>query len=110
LIATSAFQNDLTRSGLRYDQAVMADDLPFYSPRLKPRPQRQATAGELVWSLRKNGRTLRCELRDHGPDGCEAQLLRDGEFYAGRRFDRREMALHYVHRRRSELERDGWAA
>ena len=49
-------------------------------------------------------------LHDGDAAISEAQLLRDGEFYAGRRFDRRELALQYVNRRRRELERDGWTA
>ena len=87
----------------------MADE-PCYRPTLKPRPPREAKAGEFVWTFQKNARTLRCELRDHGEHGCEAQLVRDDEFYVGRRFDRRELALKYVNVRRADLERGGWAS
>jgi hypothetical protein len=87
----------------------MADEPKWYQPNYRL-PERTPQPGEPVWTLQKNGRTLRCELRDHGEHGCEAQLLRDGEFYVGRRFDRRELALKYVILRRSELRRDGWAA
>jgi hypothetical protein len=38
--------------------------------------------GEPLWSLRKDGRQITCELRSHGEYGWEAQLFRDGEFYA----------------------------
>jgi hypothetical protein len=47
----------------------------------KPRP------GELLWTLRKGGKTAPCELRYNGEYGVEAQFFRDGEFFSGRRFD-----------------------
>src|ERR1700730_19097080 len=58
-----------------------------------------------------NGRRVACQLRDHGePAGAEVQLLKDGEVYAGRRFDTRALALRHADHVRVSLERDGWRA
>jgi hypothetical protein len=84
----------------------MADQ--WYSPGYHPPPPR-AHPNEPLWTLERNGRHVACELRDHGePSGAEVQLLRDGEFYAGRRFDTRTMALRHAEHVRENLERDGW--
>jgi hypothetical protein len=65
--------------------------------------------GESLWTLERNGRQVACELRDHGePAGAEVQLLKNGEFYAGRRFDTRDLALRHADHVRASLERDGW--
>ena len=67
----------------------MADQ--WYSPGYRDPPPRERQA-ESLWTLVRNGRHVTCELRDHGePAGAEVQLLRDGEFYAGRRFDTRAL-------------------
>jgi hypothetical protein len=49
-----------------------------------------------------------CQLRSHGEYGWEAQLFRDGEFYAGRRFDLRAQAVAHAEQTRRDLEREGW--
>jgi hypothetical protein len=64
--------------------------------------------GEPLWSLRRDGRQITCELRSHGEYGWEAQLFRDGEFYAGRRFDPRAHAVAHAEQTRQDLEREGW--
>jgi hypothetical protein len=33
--------------------------------------------GEHLWSIRKDGQQLDCELRDHGPWGVEVQICRE---------------------------------
>ena len=66
--------------------------------------------GEPLWTLTKAGRRITCELRDDGVYGCEAQLLRDGDFYAGRRFAHRAGALAHAADVRTRLEQDGWQA
>ena len=43
-----------------------------------------------------------------GVHGCEAQLLCDGAFYAGRRFANRAGALAHAADVRARLEQDGW--
>ena len=97
---------DLSGHDVRYCERVA--DESFASPTWKfpspvPRP------GELVWTLRKDGRTIACELRDGGEyAGVEAQLLRDGEFYAGRRFITRALAVQHATTVRRDLERNRW--
>jgi hypothetical protein len=82
----------------------------WYSPGYSPSPRRERRA-EALWTLVRNGRQVACELRDHGePTGVEVQLLRNGEFYAGRRFDTRVHALRHADHVRLSLERDGWHA
>ena len=53
-------------------------------------------ASEPLWTLDNGGRRVTCELRDDGAHGCEAQLLRDSAFYAGRRFADRAQALAHT--------------
>jgi hypothetical protein len=85
-------------------------DKPFYSPNARPPPPRASKPGEPLWSLRKDGRQFTCELRSHGEHGWEAQLFRDSDFYAGRRFDLRAQAVAHAEQTRQDLERDGWTA
>ena len=73
----------LSRDTMR--QAWLDD--PFYLPNAKPLSPRVNNPGEPLWSLRRDGRQIICELRSHGEHGWEAQLFRDGDFYAGRRFE-----------------------
>ena len=49
-----------------------------------------------------------CELGDHGAHGCEAQLVRNGEFSASRRFATRAQALAHADAIRMLLEGGGW--
>jgi hypothetical protein len=96
-----------TRVHLRYREH-MADQ--WFSPGYRSQPAR-ANLGEPLWTLERNGRRVACELRDHGePAGAEVQLLRNGEFYAGRRFDTRDQAVRHADHVRMSLERDGWRA
>jgi hypothetical protein len=77
------------------------DDL-FYSPDHRSAP-RIAHPGEPLWELRVNHVTWSCELRYQGEYGVEMQIFRDGEFFAGRRFDTRALAVQWA-----ELERQAW--
>jgi hypothetical protein len=80
----------------------------WYSPGHSPSRPREHPR-EPLWTLRRDDRKVACELRDHGePVGAEVQLLRNGEFYAGRRFDTRDMALRHADHLRVSLEHDGW--
>ena len=57
----------------------------FYAPHRTARQRRPPNRpGELVWSIRRNGRQFDCELRYHGEHGVEVQLLRDREWFYGR--------------------------
>ena len=51
---------------------------------------------EFVWALVKDVKRVVCELHDHGADGWDAQLVRNGEFSASRRFDTRSQALAHA--------------
>ena len=58
--------------------------------------------GDVTWSA---------ELRFHGEYGVEAQLWRNGEFFAGRRFDTKEQASAYADaERRMLIDQEGWSA
>jgi len=81
---------------------------PFYSPQRQPPPPRVSKPGEPLWSLRRDERQITCELRSHGEYGWEAQLFRDGDFYAGRRFDLRAQAVAHAEQTRRDLERARW--
>ena len=76
-------------------------DEPFYTPGLKPPPPKPPKPREGLWQLRTGHVTWSCELLDHGAYGVEAQILRDGEFVIGRRFDTRALAVQWA-----ELERE----
>src|ERR1700686_1498388 len=54
-------------------------DQPFYTPNRTVAP-RQPRVGEHLWAIRKDGRQLDCELRDHGEWGVEMQVYREREF------------------------------
>jgi len=83
---------------------------PFYSPFRQPSPPREAVQGEHIWTLTKNVRVIRCELRTHGQWGTEAQLYRDGSFYAGRSFFTRDEAVAHAEQTRRNLLADEWTA
>jgi hypothetical protein len=85
-----------------------ADDLPFTSPDVKPPPSREPRPGEFVWALEKDVKQVVCELHDHGADSFEAQLVRNGEFSASRRFATRARALAHADAIRMLLEGAGW--
>src|SRR4029453_15141798 len=58
---------------------TVSDDLPFFHPEKKPKG-RQPTPGEHVWTLSKDSRVLRCELRNQSAveAGWDVQLF-DGD-------------------------------
>jgi hypothetical protein len=67
--------------------------------------------GEHVWSLRKNGNQIDCELRFHGESyGWECQCLHDGLLTYGQRFALHEHALGDAEEQRKRLLNCGWAA
>jgi hypothetical protein len=80
---------------------------PFYAPnhRATPAPSRPA---EPLWTLTKGIERIACVVRDHGDLGCEIQVIRDGAFLYGRRFETRAVALQFAAIEQQMLERDGW--
>jgi hypothetical protein len=81
----------------------MGDDA-FYRPNRQPPPPRVPRPGEPLWSLRKDHVTWSAELRYHGEWGVEAQILRDGDLFMGRRFDLREIAVRWADEERRLIE------
>jgi hypothetical protein len=63
---------------------------------------------EALWTLTKNGRRFRCELRSHGKYGWEVRFLEDEQFLDGRRFAMRSQAIELASQEREEHESDGW--
>lgn len=55
----------------------------------KPQPPRQPQPGELLFEFLRGHHRYRCELRDHGGYGVEAQFFKNEEFLYGQRFDPR---------------------
>jgi hypothetical protein len=87
----------------------MADD-DWFKPHPTPRPPRQPTQGEPIWTLVKNGRRMDCELRFHGESyGWETQVLDGGELIYGQRFPLKAGALAEADAQRTRLLAEGWA-
>jgi hypothetical protein len=82
------------------------NDEPFYAPNRATAP-RQRQPGEHLWAIRKEGRQLDCELRDHGTWGVEVQVYREGEFLYGRRWASRALALEEAGERKAQYLREG---
>ena len=61
-----------------------------------------------MWTLTKAGRRLDCEIRVFGEWGAETQLLHNGEFYAGRRFESYAAAVQFAQSELAVLESDDW--
>jgi hypothetical protein len=60
------------------------------------------------WTLRVDHMTWSCEFRFHGESyGWEAQILRDGDLFAGQRFVLRELAEAFAERERQILDKGG---
>jgi hypothetical protein len=75
------------------------------TPNLPPPQPRQPPPGELLWEIHGAGRWHRCELRDHGEWGTEAQIFSDTNELIARRFDTREQAIRWAAYERADLER-----
>jgi hypothetical protein len=73
-------------------------------------PTRVARPGERLWSMCHGIQQIDAELRSHGDDACELQLLRDGDFYSGRRFNGRAQAMAHGEKIRQDLTARGWQA
>jgi hypothetical protein len=81
----------------------MADE-PFYAPGRKPRPARQPKAGELLFEFLVGQARWRCELRDQGAYGVEAQFFENAEFSRSRRWRTREVAVRWAESERSAIQ------
>ena len=63
-------------------------------------PQRASSVAVGLWAVRKDGRQLDCELRDHGAWAGEVQVYLEREFLYGRRWAIRALALEKPTNRR----------
>jgi hypothetical protein len=88
------------------DGRTSMSDEPFYAPNRKIAP-RQPRVGEHLWAIRKDGRQLDCELRDHGEWGVEVQVYREREFLYGRRWATRALALEEADEQKTRHLREG---
>ena len=80
----------------------------FYTPGRKI-PIRKLVPGESLWALRKGGKRLHAELRDHGVYGVELQLFDEsGWLFYGRRYESRGIAVEEALACRRQYEADGW--
>lgn len=76
-----------------------------------PGPQRVPKVGELLFEFLRGHDRIRCELRDHGPFGVEAQFLINEELFISRTFHPRldpmrtprEMAIAWAETERADL-------
>jgi hypothetical protein len=73
---------------------------------------RTATAPEReqLWTVANHSRRIMCELRYHGQHGVEYRLYYDNEFYQGRGFQTRELAVTAADAVRRRLEDTGWSS
>jgi hypothetical protein len=88
------------------DGRTSMSDEPFYAPNRKI-ALRQPRVGEHLWAVRKDGRQLDCELRDHGEWGVEVQVYREREFLYGRRWATRALALEEADEQKTRCLREG---
>jgi hypothetical protein len=86
------------------------DPTPFYTPgyakTIEPRKPRP---GELLFEFHcpADHRFFRCELRDHGEFGVEAQFLLNGHLHIARTFPLREPAVRWAEEERKHRIRSG---
>jgi hypothetical protein len=83
----------------------MADE-PFSSPKWKPPPPRVPKRGDLLFEfVRADHVPFRCEIRDDGAWGFEAQFYRSGELLIGRRFATCDLAMQWAEDQRKAIEK-----
>jgi hypothetical protein len=78
---------------------------------------RQPQPGEVLFELVVGEDHIRCELRDHGPFGMEAQFFKNDDLLTSRRFDARldatrtprELAVQWAEAEVSALKAGGVA-
>ena len=83
----------------------MTDD-PFAQPGHVPLA-REPQPGELLFEFVRGADQFRCELRDHGTAGVEAQFFQNGKSFASRGFDTRAEAVLWANLERPTIEKGG---
>lgn len=81
-----------------------ADDEPSEAPSAPADAEREA-----LWTLHRDRQWIRCELRYHGEYGVEYRLFQNDQFYRGRGFPTRTLAVQAAEIVRRQLEEDGWS-
>ena len=64
---------------------------------------------EALWTVEAEGERISCELRYHGRHGVEYRMFRDFEFYHGRGFRTRTLAVQAAASVRRQLEDAEWS-
>jgi len=72
----------------------------------RPAP-RTPQPGEPLFAFLRGHDRFTCELRAHGRFGVEAQFFQNEEFWYGRRFDTRALAVQWAELERQAIERNG---
>jgi hypothetical protein len=81
-------------------------DEPFTTPGRKI-PPRQPQPGALLFTFLRGHDLFTCELRNHGKYGTEAQFFQNEQFFYGRRFDTRALAVQWAEEERTAIEKGG---
>ena len=81
-------------------------DEPFYAPNRTTAP-RQRQPGEHLWAVRKDGRQLDCELRDHGTWGRGSAGLSGAGISVRPRWATRALALEEADEQKARYLREG---
>ena len=68
-------------------------------------PHQPKQTGEVIDTFLVGDARWTVELWDHGVQGIEARLLRDGEFSHSFRWPTRELAMNWVKTERHDIER-----
>jgi hypothetical protein len=81
-------------------------DQPYLTPNRATAPG-QPRPAERLWTVRKDGGQLVCELRDDGGVGAELQVYRERELLYGRRWATRALALAKANEWKAHYLREG---
>jgi hypothetical protein len=71
-------------------------------------PAKPARAGEILWTLTKDGVRVTAELLDQSSAGVELRMLRNGEWMSGRRFAEPTNAKAHAESHRAQMVAKGW--
>jgi hypothetical protein len=87
----------------------LSDDVPFYHSEHKPKA-RTPTPSEVVWTLQKADKTLRCELRDdtRRSAGWDVQVFEDDWLSFAQRCPLESAARFLAASLKRERLREGW--
>ena len=82
----------------------MTDDNPLLSGYKPPSRRSERIPGELLFQFQVGDVGWRCELRDDGNNGTDAQFFEGDDFRLGRRWQLREVAIAWSQAMRRQLE------